>query len=68
MTDYEEGLMLDFIDHRYTECLPTIVTTNLWSRDAMSEAIGERIVDRLFDRCVAVWMRGESMRGWSRAD
>lgn len=47
-TEAEQLAMFDIINGRYNECLPTIVISNLDVK-GISEAIGERAVDRLRD-------------------
>jgi len=45
---------LEVIDERYRRRLPTIITSNSKDRKEMSEAIGERAVDRLAHDAVTV--------------
>lgn len=46
-SDFEARALLELIDYRYSQLLPTVVTSNLESIPKLSELVGERIVDRL---------------------
>jgi DNA replication protein DnaC len=57
-TDFEERALLELVDYRYTQMLPTVITTNKKNRTELSKCIGERTVDRLWhggDRVVMNW-------------
>ncbi len=61
-TEFEKRALLELIDRRYTAMLPTVVTTNKLSRVELSESIGQRAVDRLFEGAEIVPMRWPSRR------
>lgn len=57
-TDFEERALLELVDYRYTQMLPTVITSNKKKRSELSTCIGERTVDRLWhsgDRVVMNW-------------
>jgi DNA replication protein DnaC len=55
--------ILDLIDERYRAKLPTIITSNIETRDAMNKAIGKRTMDRLCEDAVIIKMCWNSYRG-----
>jgi DNA replication protein DnaC len=61
-SDFEERALTRLIDYRYSHMLPTVVTSNLPSRSAISKIIGERIADRLFHGSIDVPMIWPSYR------
>jgi DNA replication protein DnaC len=61
-TDFEERALLELIDYRYTEMLPTVISTNKMSRTALSKTIGERTVDRLWHGAVLIPMTWPTYR------
>lgn len=54
--------ILDLIDERYRAKLPTIITSNIETRDAMNKAIGKRTMDRLCEDAVIIKMCWDSYR------
>lgn len=48
-TDWREEVLMEAIDTRYRENRPTILTSNL-DKEQISEAYGERISSRMFDK------------------
>lgn len=55
--------ILDLIDERYRAKLPTIITSNIETREAMNKAIGKRTMDRLCEDAVIIKMCWDSYRG-----
>ncbi|TXH55030.1 MAG: hypothetical protein E6Q97_09775 [Desulfurellales bacterium] len=60
---FEERALLELIDLRWRECLPTIVTSNLESREQFDKKIGPRATDRLFDKAIVVLTCWPTERG-----
>lgn len=60
---FEERALLELIDMRWRECLPTICTSNLSSRSDFDKKIGGRAADRLFDRAVVAITNWPTHRG-----
>lgn len=54
--------ILDLVDERYRAKLPTIITSNIETRDAMNKAIGKRTMDRLCEDAVIIKMCWDSYR------
>lgn len=63
-TDWTGDSLYRLVDHRWTNRLPSVFTTNLTPAQ-LSEAVGDRIVSRLAD-AVRVAMKGADRR-WSGA-
>jgi DNA replication protein DnaC len=61
-TDFEERALLELIDYRYTQMLPTVVTSNKKNRSELSTCIGLRTVDRLWECGTRVVMNWGSYR------
>lgn len=61
-SDFEQRALLELIDRRYTAMLPTVITSNKKDRKQLSEAIGSRLVDRLFEGASVVPMTWDSYR------
>jgi DNA replication protein DnaC len=61
-TDFEERALLELIDYRYSELLPTVISTNKMSRTELSKTIGERTVDRLWHGAVLIPMSWPTYR------
>jgi DNA replication protein DnaC len=61
-SDFEERALMTLIDHRYTQMLPTVVTSNSKTRDDLSTLIGERVVSRLIHGSVVVPMTWDDYR------
>jgi len=58
---FQESL-LDLIDGRYRDRLPTIVTTNQLTRASMEATLGERTIDRLLETSITVKTAWPSFR------
>lgn len=61
-SEFEERALLELIDQRYTQMLPTVVTSNKKSKSEIADAIGKRAADRLFDNAETVVMEWPSYR------
>jgi DNA replication protein DnaC len=61
-SEFEQRALLELIDRRYTAMLPTIVTSNKVAKPDLIKAIGERVVDRLYENAVIVPMIWPSYR------
>jgi DNA replication protein DnaC len=62
ITDWRRGdVLMPLFDHRYRECLATIVTTNL-NLDQINEQIDPRIASRLVEMGPIVTLRGGDER------
>jgi DNA replication protein DnaC len=61
-SDFEERALMTLIDYRYTQMLPTVVTSNSRTLDDLAEIIGERIVSRLNHFCALVPMIWDDYR------
>jgi DNA replication protein DnaC len=60
-SEWTEEITYRLIDHRYRECLPTIITTNL-PVDDLKVLLGDRIRSRLAEMCQRVTMDGPDRR------
>lgn len=60
---FEERALLELIDMRWRECLPTICTSNLLTRSDFDKKLGLRATDRLFDRAVIAITNWPTHRG-----
>ena len=60
-SEFEQKLMFDIVDHRYTAMRPTIVAGNV-DIDEAAKYIGERVMDRLRDNGLIVPFSWESSR------
>lgn len=61
-SDYDRSLLFEIMDKRYQNSLPSIVITNLGTRE-IGPATDERMVDRLRDNCTVLVFDWESYRG-----
>jgi DNA replication protein DnaC len=61
-TEFEKAVLFEVINRRYEEMLPTIVISNLMPKE-LSEAMGERCIDRLREGGTAAVFDWASMRG-----
>lgn len=70
-TEHTVSTMMTIIDHRYAECLPMIITTNLPKLSAIGEHLAafsddriaaDRIVDRLAEMAKVVEVKARSFR------
>lgn len=65
-SEWSNTQLYEIIEHRYSEMLPIIVTTNAVP-DELKEKEGERIFDRLREMCIAVPMKAKSQRMTAKA-
>ena len=61
MTEWAQETILEVIDHRYSELLPVIVTTNASPKE-LKARIGERSFDRLREMCECIAVTSGSQR------
>lgn len=64
-TDNEQNILFDVLDRRYANCRPTILLTNLPSKE-FREFVGERLFDRMKEIAVWVPFKWDSYRGTAR--
>jgi len=64
-TDWAADLLYRIVNQRYENMLATIVTANV-DLESLRLRIGERIVSRLYERCVVVDMSGPDYRTQTR--
>jgi DNA replication protein DnaC len=60
-SEWTEEITYRLIDHRYTQCLPSIFTTNVQIRD-LAAALGERTASRLAEMTRRVVLEGVDRR------
>lgn len=60
-TDWAADLLYQIVNHRYENMLATFVTANV-TLDMLKDRLGERIVSRLYERCIVVDMSGDDYR------
>lgn len=60
-TEDEQSILFDILNRRYRDNRPTILITNLGGK-AMTEFLGPRIMDRLYERAIFVPFKWESHR------
>lgn len=60
-SEWTQERLYSLIDHRYVNCLPVIVTSNL-STDYLAEQTGERVASRIAGMCTVVPMTGPDRR------
>lgn len=58
---WAEAKVESIVSHRYDECLPTVITTNL-STAELKDKYSERVIDRIAETCAIVTLAGESRR------
>ena len=63
ISNFFQTSILDLVDERYRAKLPTIITSNIETREAMNIAIGKRTMDRLCEDAVIIKMCWNSYRG-----
>ncbi len=66
-SNHEHTTLFEIINRRYENVLPTIVISNLGLKE-LSEAIGERLVDRLREQGAVLTFTWDSYRGGSVPD
>jgi len=62
LTEHQRTVLYDIIDHRYSHCRPTWLTTNASDRKSLVAAIGADVTDRLMDSAFLVTCSGNSAR------
>ncbi|MCL6561277.1 MAG: ATP-binding protein, partial [Firmicutes bacterium] len=60
-SEFDQAEFSAFINHRYQEMRPIILTTNLNKTD-LKEYIGERIISRLSEICETIVLTGKDRR------
>jgi DNA replication protein DnaC len=60
-SEWTEEITYRLIDHRYTHCLPTILTTNVPTA-SLREHLGDRVASRLAEMCTRVTLTGSDRR------
>lgn len=60
-TDWTHELFYKIIDSRYSNMLPTIITTNLTDIE-IKEKLSERIISRIYEMCQGVKLTGKDYR------
>lgn len=60
-SDWARERLFDIIDFRYSECLPTIITTNA-NIPELRQKLGDRICDRIRSMCAAYTVVSKSHR------
>ncbi|MEO3922682.1 ATP-binding protein [Micromonosporaceae bacterium B7E4] len=60
-SEWTEEITYRLIDHRYTHCLPTILTTNVPTAN-LREQLGDRVASRLSEMCTRVTLTGGDRR------
>ncbi len=65
-TDWAKDILAEIINYRYTQSLPTIITTNLRfddiSGETFAEKFDERTESRIYDMCRIVRVEGHDRR------
>ncbi|HEX6968303.1 MAG TPA: ATP-binding protein [Micromonosporaceae bacterium] len=60
-SEWVEEVTYRLIDHRYTHCLPTIITTNVPTAQ-LRDHLGDRVASRLAEMCARVTLNGPDRR------
>lgn len=60
-SEWTEEVTYRLIDHRYTHCLPTILTSNVPTA-SLREQLGDRVASRLAEMCTRVTLTGSDRR------
>lgn len=60
-TEWTEEITYRIINHRYEQCLPTMITSNVPPAN-MRDLLGERVASRLTEMCERVILRGDDLR------
>lgn len=60
-SEWTEEITYRVIDHRYTHCLPTIITSNV-PTTALRDQLGDRVASRLAEMCTRVTLTGGDRR------
>ncbi len=65
-TDWAKDILAEIVNYRYTQSLPTIITTNLRfddiSGETFAEKFDERTESRIYDMCRIVRVEGHDRR------
>ncbi|ADU96127.1 ATP-binding protein [Thermovibrio ammonificans] len=65
-TEWARDLLAEIINHRYSQCLPTFITTNLTVGDPSPDSLGgkfdHRTESRIYDMCTIVQVSGDDRR------
>ena len=61
VNDWKSTIIYQIIDHRYTNDLRTVVSSNL-SLDGLNDILGERITSRIAGMCELIQMKGTDRR------
>lgn len=61
VTEWVEETLYIFINHRYEQMLPMVITSNL-SLDDLSDRIGDRIPSRVVEMCTVLDLGKEDLR------
>jgi DNA replication protein DnaC len=65
-TDWAKDILSEIVNYRYTQSLPTVITTNLrfdtYSSDSFLAKFDERTESRLYDMCQIVKVEGDDRR------
>ncbi len=64
-TEFDAAALFDLIDSRYRDGLPTLVCTNLTTKEFVP-VLGERVADRLREMTRPVYLKGASRRTGAR--
>lgn len=59
--DWSASMLYEVIEGRYRNGAPTIITSNLTKRE-MRDAVGDRIVSRVFDGATVLDLSGDDLR------
>lgn len=60
-TDWTHEIFYKIIDHRYSNLMPTIITSNL-AYPELKEKMSERIVSRIYEMCKGLKLTGKDYR------
>ncbi|MGW6703564.1 ATP-binding protein [Streptomyces sp. NPDC054956] len=60
-TEWTEEITYRIVNHRYEQCLPTMITSNV-PPGQMKDLLGDRVASRLTEMCERVILRGDDLR------
>lgn len=60
-SDWVSERLFEIIDHRYSEVLPTVLTTNA-TPEELKKQVGDRTFDRIKEMCAMIGVTGQSYR------